>query len=75
LISGFCADRGFISPNLIGFFTISLFITEIVMAFMSRDSKLANSYLKPGTFYGWTLCAGGIFGCVFNVVDGYERKL
>jgi hypothetical protein len=74
LISGVVADKGFLPLSLVAVIFFAAIIAEI-FTFFVRSSKLANTYLKPVTFFAYALCFGGLIGNLFLEAPRSERKL
>ena len=74
LISGMLVDNRLLPIVLLFPLFVAAFIAEIVI-FFSRTSKLSNTYLKPGTFFAYAICFGGVIGALFLDAGRSDRKL
>jgi hypothetical protein len=73
-VSGYLSGIGLIPPVLLIALFIFSIISEIVSYFMDRNNKIAQRYLKPGSFYSLSVVFGGIIGLMF-LTAGKEDKL
>lgn len=58
-----------IGATLIAFLFITAVVAELALLCMSRSNKFGATYLKPGTFYAYALCMGGVIGVLFQHPD------
>lgn len=74
LISGMVAEKGFLPITAIGGLFFMTLIAEIYLMFF-RSGKFTNTYIKPATFFAYSIAFGGLIGNLFLGVSNSERKL
>jgi hypothetical protein len=74
LISGIAADKGFLPITVVGGLFLMTIIAEIYLIFF-RSGKFTNTYIKPGTFFAYTIAFGGLIGNLFLGAPRSDRKM
>jgi len=73
LFSGLMMAKGFLPVFLPIALLLITTIAEIVL-FFAHNTKFGNTYLKPGTFFGYAIAFGSSIGYIFLLADDVEDQ-